>query len=210
MNINIVKTHPDAVVPQYATSGAACFDLVSVAGGEVTAGGSVVFDTGLQFEVPEGHVMVVHSRSGHGFKHGIRLINCVGVLDSDYRGNLFVKLRNDGVEPFTVAAGDRIAQAMIIPVFTVGFTVCDELSDTARGAGGFGSTGTAATRTNGDLKVGQRVRLSPDSEWVLNGYDSNPINTDGEVKDISSVVFVEWVNGTRNFYSLASTDLIPQ
>lgn len=140
MNINIVKTHPDAQIPQYATSGAACFDLVSVAAGKVTPGGSAVFDTGLQFEVPEGHVMVIHSRSGHGFKHDVRLSNAAGILDSDYRGNTLVKLRNDGSENFWVKQGDRIAQAMIIPVFTVGFTVCEQLSDTARGAGGFGST----------------------------------------------------------------------
>lgn len=205
MNINIVKTHPDAVIPQYATSGAACFDISSVAGGEVPAKQSYTFDTGLQFEIPDEHVMMVYSRSGHGFKHGVRLINCVGVLDSDYRGNLFVKLSNDSDLSFTVTAGDRIAQAMIIPVFTVGFTVCDELSDTARGAGGFGSTGIAATRTNADLKVGQVVRLSPDTAHIVGG--NNPLDTDGVVTFNDRG---EWSNDTTNAYRLIDSDLIHQ
>ena len=86
--------------------------------------------------------MLVYSRSGHGFKHDTRLANCVGVIDSDYRGELMVKLTYDGAEdgPF-IEPGDRIAQAMIVPVSQVSFDVVDELSDTVRGSGGFGSTG---------------------------------------------------------------------
>lgn len=86
--------------------------------------------------------MMVYSRSGHGFKSDTRLANCVGVIDSDYRGELMVKLTYDGNEcGELIQPGDRIAQAMIIPVEQVQFELADELSDTERGTGGFGSTG---------------------------------------------------------------------
>lgn len=85
--------------------------------------------------------MMVYSRSGHGFKSDVRLANCVGVIDSDYRGEVKVKLTNDGNEYMQVNEGDRIAQAMIIPVEQVKFIEVAELSDTERGTGGFGSTG---------------------------------------------------------------------
>lgn len=202
MNINIVKTHPSAQIPQYATSGAACFDLSCIDGGTVAHGSCLTFDTGLQFEVPEGYVMMIYSRSGHGFKHGVRLVNAVGVVDSDYRGNTMVKLHNDSTQPFTVAAGDRIAQAMIIPVFTVGFTVCEQLSDTVRGTGGFGSTGTAATR----LKVGQRVRLSPAYKHA--GKLGNPLDTDGIVQRVDDgVILVEWDGKYRSLYLTTDNSL---
>ena len=86
--------------------------------------------------------MMVYSRSGHGFKSGIRLANGTGVIDSDYRGEVMVKMHNDGSSAVLITAGERIAQAMIVPVSQVELTVVDELSDTARGSGGFGSTGT--------------------------------------------------------------------
>lgn len=158
MNLKIKKLHPDAMVPTYATPGAACFDLYGVANVRHAAGpGSAVnIGTGLAFEVPKDHVMLVFSRSGHGFKNQVRLSNCVGVIDSDFRGELRVQLRNDQreFEPgltgrqgsaegcfFTVGAGDRIAQAMVLPVTQVQFEVVDELSETERGEGGLGSTG---------------------------------------------------------------------
>jgi dUTP pyrophosphatase len=143
MKINIKKLHPDAVVPQYATAGAACFDLVCVNEVMITPGREhVALRTGLAFEIPEGYVMMVYSRSGHGFKNGIRLANGTGVIDSDYRGEVMVKMHNDGSSALLVTAGERIAQAMIVPVEQVELTVVDELSDTARGSGGLGSTGT--------------------------------------------------------------------
>lgn len=150
MNVKIKKIHRDAVVPTYGTSGAACFDLYAIADGmlpiddcglPVEFFGAATFRTGLAFEVPEGHVLQVYSRSGHGFKHGVRLSNCTGIIDSDYRGELMVKLHNDGDDPFIVKKGDRIAQAIIVPVDRVSFDVVDDLSGTDRGAGGFGSTG---------------------------------------------------------------------
>lgn len=148
MHLKIKRLHPDAVIPKYATAGAACFDIVAI--GEAGAFspslpleffGGATFSTGLSFEVPSGHVMLVFSRSGHGFKHDTRLANCVGVIDSDYRGELLVRLVNDGDEPFIVRKGDRVAQAMLTRVPHLEFVEVDDLSETARGEGGFGSTG---------------------------------------------------------------------
>lgn len=140
INVKIKKLHPDAIMPTYGSDGAACFDLNCIGGAYVDS--YYVFDTGLAFEIPEGHVMLVFSRSGHGFNNDIRLANCVGVIDHDYRGEVKVKLRCDSLHGgLAVKRGDRIAQAMIIPYPKVGFVWADELSDTDRGAGGFGSTG---------------------------------------------------------------------
>lgn len=142
MNLKLKKLSPGARVPQYATEGAACFDLHTTHRGQVPALESTTFHTGLAVEVPDGHVLLIYSRSGHGFKSGLRLVNAVGVIDSDFRGEIMVKLHNDTRIPFGFASGDRIAQAMLVPVPRVQFEVVDELTDTARGAGGLGSTGT--------------------------------------------------------------------
>lgn len=144
LKLRVKKAHSKAQIPTYGTAGAACFDLYSVEHGRVDPKREQVFRTGLHFEVPAGHVMLCYSRSGHGFKHGVRLVNCVGVVDSDYRGEVHVGLANDNaVFGFEVAAGDRIAQAMVVPVGRVEFEdVGDaELASTARGDGGYGSTG---------------------------------------------------------------------
>jgi dUTP pyrophosphatase len=141
MKVKIKKLHPDAVLPKYATPGAACFDLHAIEGGGIDACGSMNFATGLSFEVPAGHVMLIYSRSGHGFKNGVRLANGTGVIDSDYRGEVVVKLHNDGTRCFDVNPGDRIAQAMIVPIPQVELVEVDELTDTERGTGGLGSTG---------------------------------------------------------------------
>ena len=143
MQVKVKKLNDNAVVPQYATAGAACFDLVCVNDVMITPGREhVALRTGLAFEIPEGYAMMVYSRSGHGFKNGIRLANGTGVIDSDYRGEVMVKMHNDGSTAVLVSAGERIAQAMIIPVPQVELVLSDELSDTARGSGGMGSTGT--------------------------------------------------------------------
>lgn len=141
MNLKTKKLHPDAIVPSYATEGAACFDLHSIETMTIGAGAAHTFRTGLAFEVPPGWRMDVYSRSGHGFKHGIRLANCVGKIDADYRGEVMVRLHNDGLAPITINAGDRIAQAELNTVCRANFILVDELSETARGEGGFGSTG---------------------------------------------------------------------
>lgn len=147
MRLKIQQLNPRAILPRYATKGAACLDLHAVVDNEVGAeavppGQAITFKTGLAFEVPAGHAMMVYSRSGHGFKHGVRLANGTGVIDADYRGEVMVRLRNDGAEPLVVEHGDRIAQAMVIQIPVINeIEVVDELSSTDRGAGGFGSTG---------------------------------------------------------------------
>lgn len=142
MNLKFKRLHPEAGIPSFATAGAACFDIQTIEAGEVAPhGGTFQFRTGLAFEVPEGHVMLVFSRSGHGFKHDLSLVNAVGVIDSDYRGELQVKLRNAGQIGFGFEPGDRIAQALVLPLPNLQLIEADELGDTARGAGGFGSTG---------------------------------------------------------------------
>lgn len=140
--LKIKRIHPDARLPVYASDGAACFDLFAIDGGQITSVFPKAFRTGLAFEVPPGWALMVYSRSGHGFKDDVRLANCVGVIDSDYRGEVQVKLSCDlAAKPFFVSPGDRIAQAMLVPAQRFAFTEVDELSTTARGAGGFGSTG---------------------------------------------------------------------
>ncbi len=147
MNINIKKLSPLAKMPTYATDGSGWFDLYSIntLPRLVQDGHPVVFDTGLAFEIPPGHGMFILSRSGHGFNFDTRLANCVGCIDSDYRGEIKVKLtcdveRDEGM-PMSVMPGDRIAQACILPIPRVSFEFVDELGETARGKGGFGSTG---------------------------------------------------------------------
>ena len=143
--IKFKKVHPAAILPKYQTAGAACFDLHACNNGAVLTGMPVSFRTGLSVEIPDGHVMLVFSRSGHGFKNDTRLANCVGVIDSDYRGEIMVRLTRDdcdtGAEILAANPGDRIAQAMIVPLPRVEIVEVDELSGTERGAGGFGSTG---------------------------------------------------------------------
>ena len=143
MLLKVKITSPDAVIPKYATPGAACFDLVASGDGNPhpTDLHAWVYPTGLSFEVPEGYVMMIYSRSGHGFRDAIRLSNCVGVIDSDYRGEVMVSLRCDGSWPTKLHKGDRIAQAMIVKAPQVFIVAVDELSTTERGEGGFGSTG---------------------------------------------------------------------
>jgi dUTP pyrophosphatase len=141
MNIKIKKIHKNAMMPTYGTDGAAAFDLYAADTVRVWPRESRSINTGLAFEIPTGYVMRVYSRSGHGFKHGVRLVNSVGVIDSDYRGVLMVGLSNEGDFAFDVKQGDRIAQAIIEPIQRISFEFCDELSETERGSGGFGSTG---------------------------------------------------------------------
>jgi len=148
MKIRIQKLNPAAIVPKYATDGAACFDLHACFDTEdysarIYRNQPKVIPTGLAFEIPPGHVMLVFSRSGHGFKFSTRLGNCVGVIDADYRGEVCVNLTRDDsdLDMLQVRHGDRIAQAMLVPYPRVTFLETEELSETDRGVGGFGSTG---------------------------------------------------------------------
>lgn len=141
MKVAVKLLSETAKLPVYATKGAAAFDISASERSYLPAMGSVKLKTGLAFEIPEGYVMLVFSRSGHGFSKDIRLANCVGVIDSDYRGELGIKLTADDFDELRIEAGDRIAQGMVLPVEQVSFTLVEELSTTERGDGGFGSTG---------------------------------------------------------------------
>ena len=130
--------------PFYASPGAAAMDLHACVDQAVVipAGQTRVIPTGLAIALPSAdYVALVFARSGLGIKHGIAPANCVGVIDSDYRGEIMVGLHNSGDGDYTVQPADRIAQLMITPVVQAQVTMVDELDDTQRGAGGFGSTG---------------------------------------------------------------------
>ena len=130
--------------PTYATPGSAGMDLRACIDGGVTVapGEQVLIPTGLSIALPSpDFVALLYARSGLAIKHGLSPANCVGVIDSDYRGEVVVALRNYGREPYTVEPGERVAQMVITPVVQANVTVVAELDDTARGAGGFGSTG---------------------------------------------------------------------
>ncbi len=141
--VRFTKLTEDAITPTYATDGSAAFDLYATNSLPMYVGEArpVVFQTGIAVEVPDDHVLLVFSRSGHGFKSGVRLVNCVGVIDPDYRGSIDVKLTADDGGGLMVHAGDRIAQGLIVPACRVELTEVDSLLPTDRGQGGFGSTG---------------------------------------------------------------------
>ena len=130
--------------PHYATAGAAAMDLCACIDAPITisAGARAVISTGIAIALPDAqHVALLFARSGLGIKKGICLANGVGVIDSDYRGEIRVGLANISAEDYTVMPGDRIAQLMIVPVVCPSVSFVDELDETERGAGGLGSTG---------------------------------------------------------------------
>lgn len=144
MKINMKKLNPNAVLPKRATFGSAGCDLHACLETAVTigAGETVKIPTGLALELPSNElVALVFARSGLGIKHNITPANCVGVIDSDYRGEIIVGLQNGSNRPFIVEPNDRIAQLLILPVVPAEFVEAEDLSDTERAAGGFGSTG---------------------------------------------------------------------
>jgi dUTP pyrophosphatase len=141
MKLKVQRIHRRASLPEYKTAGAACLDIRTIEHGEVESRAGHVFRTGLQVEVPAGYVLLIFSRSGHGFNNDLRLANCVGVIDSDYRGEILVKLTNDSPIAFGFEPGDRIAQAMLVQIPRVEIEESSDLSETERGDGGFGSTG---------------------------------------------------------------------
>ena len=138
------KIGTDIPLPYYATPGSAAMDLHACLDRAVTipAGERRVIPTGLAIALPSAdYVALVFARSGLGIKHGVAPANCVGVIDSDYRGEILVGLQNSGGREFTIQPGDRIAQLMVVPVVQPRLRLVDELDETGRGAGGFGSTG---------------------------------------------------------------------
>ena len=142
--VNIKKLSPDAVVPTYGSEYSAGADLYACVEGSVTVnpGQTLLVKTGIAMEIPEGYAGLIYARSGLATKKGLAPANKVGVIDSDYRGEILVALYNQSQVPATVEKGERIAQIVIAPFLKADFTVVEELSDTKRGAGGFGSTGT--------------------------------------------------------------------
>ncbi|MBV9785493.1 MAG: dUTP diphosphatase, partial [Acidisphaera sp.] len=134
-------------LPTYASAGAAGLDLLAAVAEPVVLppGGRALIPTGLAVALPAGHELQVRPRSGLALRHGIVLPNSPGTIDEDYRGELQVILLNAGNESFTVTRGMRIAQAVLAPVLRVEWREVESLDETARGEGGFGSTGHAAT-----------------------------------------------------------------
>lgn len=128
-------------LPAYATQGAAGMDVVSAEDVTLPPGGRHPVATGFALAIPSGYEIQVRPRSGLALKHGISMPNTPGTIDSDYRGELKVILINHGAEPFAIARGDRVAQLVLAPVVQALWDEVDDLEDTARGAGGFGSTG---------------------------------------------------------------------
>ncbi len=141
--IKVKKMRENAVIPKIATSGSAAADLYACIDEPVIihARGSAVVPTGIAIAVPEGYGAFIFARSGLGIKHGIAPRNCVGVIDSDYRGEICVGLQNNSDEDYTVQPSDRVAQMAIMPVMPAEYVLSEELSETDRGTGGFGSTG---------------------------------------------------------------------
>ena len=142
--MNVKKLNDRATVPTYGSEFAAGADLYACEGAEVTigAGETRLVHTGIAMEIPEGLVGLIYARSGLASKRGLAPANKVGVIDSDYRGEIMVALHNHSDKEQTVGDGERIAHIVFAPYYTAEFSVVDELSDTVRGVGGFGSTGT--------------------------------------------------------------------
>jgi dUTP pyrophosphatase len=128
-------------LPVYATDGAAGMDVVSAEDVTIAPGARHAVATGLAMAIPTGYEVQVRPRSGLALKHGITVPNTPGTIDSDYRGELKVILINHGTDPFEIRRGDRVAQLVLAPVTRGAWLVVDELDGTARGEGGFGSTG---------------------------------------------------------------------
>ena len=141
--IRVKRLRENAIMPTYGSAEAAGADLYACLSESVTIqpGESVFIPTGLAMELPRGYAGLIYARSGLACKRGLAPANKVGVVDSDYRGEFLIVLHNHGSVAQTIAHGERIAQVVITPVFTPGFTEVEELSDTDRSAGGFGSTG---------------------------------------------------------------------
>lgn len=142
-NVNVKKLSENAVIPTYGSAFAAGADLYACLDESLTVepGETKFVHTGISMEIPEGFGGFVHARSGLASKRGLAPANKVGVIDSDYRGEIMVALHNHGKEAQTVQHGERIAQIVIMPYAAAKFIECEELSDTVRGEGGFGSTG---------------------------------------------------------------------
>ena len=141
--MNIKKLNENARIPTYGSEFAAGADLYACLDADVTIAPAetLLIHTGLAMQIPEGLVGLIYARSGLASKKGLAPANKVGVIDSDYRGEIMVALHNHGTIPQTISDGERIAQIVFAPYYAAEFSVVDELDNTTRGAGGFGSTG---------------------------------------------------------------------
>ena len=136
------RLHPDAVIPKAARRGDVAFDLYSVIDYKLEPGERYAVPTGIAVEIPQGYEGQVRPRSGLAMRDGITVLNTPGTIDCGYRGEVKTIIMNHGTTPFKITKGMRISQLAIRPVPDVQFIEVDELSDTERGEGGFGSTGT--------------------------------------------------------------------
>jgi dUTP pyrophosphatase len=141
IEFKVKKMHPDAILPSYAKEGDACMDLCSYENYTLKQGERRAIATGLQVEFPFGYEMIVKPRSGLALKYGVTVLNTPGTVDAGYRGEIKVILINHGEAPYKIKKGDRIAQAELSRVEKVVIKESEELSETSRGSGGFGSTG---------------------------------------------------------------------
>jgi dUTP pyrophosphatase len=143
MTVRVKKLDARAILPKYGSAAAAGADLSALADTPITVapGETVLVHTGIALEIPAGYVGLVYARSGLASKRGLAPANKVGVIDADYRGEVMVALHNHSSVPQTVEVGERIAQLVIAPFLSADFEEAEDLSDTVRGAGGFGSTG---------------------------------------------------------------------
>ena len=143
--VKIKKLDPNATIPTSGSAFAAGYDLYACLSGDgevtIPAHHTVMVPTGIAVALPEGTFGGVFARSGLASREGLRPANCVGVVDSDYRGELKVPMVNLGAEAYTIQPGERVAQLCIAPVYTAVFAQADALEETSRGEGGFGSTG---------------------------------------------------------------------
>lgn len=144
MTVFVKKLDPAAKLPRQATALSAGYDLCACIRQELTVppGHTVSVPTGIAMALPEGYGGFIFARSGLGLRHGIVPGNCVGVIDADYRGEVLVGLHNHSNEPYTIGPGERIAQLVLLPTPRWEAQEVDSLDDTARGTGGFGSTGS--------------------------------------------------------------------
>ena len=142
--VKFKKMRPSAKLPSYATEGAAAIDLSAAIDEEITLAPSErrLIPTGIAISIPKNTVAILSARSGLSAKKGITAANGIGVIDSDYRGEIFFSAVNLSTEAYTITPGERVAQLMLMPVYAMSLVETDDLDKTARGEGGFGSTGT--------------------------------------------------------------------
>ena len=138
-----IRNESNNLLPAYQTKGSAGMDICSNEEVVLYAGSRQAIGTGLYLEIPEGYEVQVRSRSGLAIKNGISVLNSPGTIDSDYRGEVGVILTNEGTEDFLIQKGDRIAQLVLQPVIQMELIEAEELNETERGTGGFGSTGVS-------------------------------------------------------------------